>query len=356
MKYIKKSDLRYKEWLKRRNIKKAKRVAKRKKKKGYLAISYENAENQTKYKNKYSKTKKNNIEVVVPEDFSLIHNTEEVIRFFNNIKSLIRGKKPNTNIFFDMLNVKRITIDAIMFLLALMDNLRSIKHKNYSFSGNEPSKTTANKALCESGFFDFVNTKTNHVTKSSYKVSIKSSNRHRPDIIKNICQFINNNTSYSRIETSFIYVLIHEMMLNTKNHAYITKSKTQILNRWYCFVELLKNKVKFTFLDTGAGIPNTIKSKLLDPITTETNMVLSALNGRARTRMDATNRGKGLPKIKNILEEGKIRKINIISNKAYCILCNNNDKINILRKEQKISIKGTIFYWELDCTERRIKC
>jgi hypothetical protein len=140
--------------------------------------------------------------------------------------------------------------------------------------------------------------------------------------------------------------MIIELMTNTKQHAYNDTKRKFTTTDWYVFArhDIESNSVRFIFLDTGEGIPSTVKKTFRETLPiigkSETSYIQSALEGELlRTRTGKTYRGKGLPKIYSFYKEGIIKDLTIISNYGYFGSKRSND-IN-----QKLN--GTLFYWEL---------
>ena len=139
-------------------------------------------------------------------------------------------------------------------------------------------------------------------------------------------------------------------MSNTQEHAYNGNKKHY--DNWLLFLQFYpeKSSIDFIFLDTGYGIPTTVRKQKLEVARqwfaklgktefNESDLVNSALNGAFRTRTKKRHRGKGLPKIYKYYNEGYINELNILSNKA----CITPDKQFDLMKE----MTGTLYFWKI---------
>lgn len=277
---------------------------------------------------------------VVPQNFSLTENFEETVLFFNDVLEYIFDrKKIEVGIKFDMSKVKSVTNDAIMYLLAIVKN---VKAKCF-LSGNLPIDENARKVVIESGFLSYVNSEKDIVlSKDTDKIQIKSGNTINQYIVKDICDFVIQKFNINRKQCRFLYDMLMEMMANTSQHAY---NSNRLLNYWYLFVEKHADSIKFVFLDTGLGIPQTISKKIFSEKMniikekTDAEYIYSALKGESRTRTTKGHRGKGLPKIYNYNEDGKIKYLQIISGRG---LIEKNEKIVLKNK-----FAGTLFSWEI---------
>jgi hypothetical protein len=237
-----------------------------------------------------------------------------------------------------------------MYFLAMLKKIKMLKII-YGFRGSMPKNESSNLLLQTSGFFDYVTSNISpDLTRDSSAIQIANGQNAETDIAQKICMFTMSKLGLNRKDISRLYEMIIELMTNTKQHAYGDTNRKFITTEWYVFAKYdsVTNAVRFIFLDTGEGIPSTVKKvfrELLYEITpfigtSETSYIKSALEGDLlRTRTGMTYRGKGLPKIYSFHKEEYIKDLTIISNYGYFGNRRNND-IN-----QKLN--GTLFCWEL---------
>ena len=324
-------------WIKRRNLRNLRRRTKRKKK-GHNIISKEN----DYIKKTKTPTRKRDIEevtVLAPENFSIINNPDELSDFFDGIKHYIKNhEKSKIKIYFDLSKIKEVTIDATVGLT---------KHR---FSGNLPKDKNALEKFKESGFLDFVSSQVKSVNANANKITIRTGQSNDSKVLKEICDFVIEKSNCTKKDTKFLYPLMAEMMYNTYEHAYSNKSYT--IKNWYIYVECEKNLIKTTFLDTGLGIPNTLRKRFGETLfgELESKLLASALNGEFRSKTKLAYRNNGLPTIKDYAIKKEILNLHLLSNKAFCFIDENGQ---IQSKEMKNKVMGTIFYWELDINKIR---
>lgn len=292
-------------------------------------------------------TKKKNKDIsgvykaTAPEIFSLLINTKETVDYFKKIDKKIYVDKNNI-IFIDLHKVKTITNDAIMYLLAKIKKLQHVNLTNNRFLGNSPKNIKAKNVLKESGFYDFVNSLTNTVSRRN-KVSIISGDKCEPSVLKRICDFIISNSTYTRDDTYFIYEMLSEMMSNTDEHAYIDNGDD--LNKWYIYIEKNEEYFDFTFLDTGVGIPNSINKRFYEKLTkNDSALIKSALDGEYRSSTKLKTRGRGLQYIKECVINNQIESLYVISNKGIVEMKKNEIITNDIVKS---TLKGTLYYWKI---------
>lgn len=300
--------------------------------------------------NKYKKKSLNVPSIIIkepPHNFSFIINKDETVHFFSEIEELIT-LSIRMQIFIDMKNVEIITVDAIMYLIAVIKKLQFQEKTNKEFYGNAPKSQASKQVLIESGFYDFVNSDTK-TYKSNEKISIALGEKFNQQVAKNACQFVIDKSNHKRDTTYFIYEMICEMMLNTYQHAY-EGNKNEKVDRWYSYLEKNDDFFTFIFLDTGIGIPNSVyKRPISDFIKTDNMLLQSALNGEYRTKTRAKNRGNGLKLIRDYVEHKFVNTLVVVSNKGYCEYNSINEgKMQIIGNDMKKSLSGTLYYWKIN--------
>ena len=284
-----------------------------------------------------------------PLDFSFVNNTEETCEFFNEIiKFILDERNYKKSVFVDVSKIKTFTIDALMYLLAIINNLRDGKNK-IAFSGNEPTNSDVKKAFRESGFYHYVNYRGKvALTKNEDNFQIVTGEKSVPEIAKKISEFVMGRTGTTRQLWRFLYIIMIELMSNTHKHAY--NNNALLSPHWYCYADYDgKNTLSFTFIDTGEGIPATVRKKFAEKIDilklkSESKYVESALKGDFRTATELKYRGKGLPKIREFCSDNKIQNMRIITNHANITVT--KDKIKT--HETSTPLKGTLYYWQID--------
>ena len=285
-----------------------------------------------------------------PLNFSFISNANETNAFFNRIINFISDRRNfGKKIFIDISNIKNLTIDALMYLLAIVNNMNDSFKNKYSFSGNAPTDEKIKKMFNESGFYDYVKYQGREpITSNSDSIKIVSGKISDTAIAKQVADFVIEKASIERKCAHFIYIMMIEMMSNTQKHAY--NSDSFLLPQWYCYAEYnKKDTISFTFMDTGEGIPSTVHKKLAEKmdffkIKGDDKYVLSALNGDFRTATEQRNRGKGLPKIMEFCKTEKIFNMHLLANRADISVLPDRCESRLLNE----SLCGTLYYWEVN--------
>lgn len=342
-----------KEWYTRRNKKNLKlRTKKRRRRKAKLTRKHiHNRDLKQLSKKQNENTILHNgerkVKFEVPTVFDIIKNPSGTIKFFNDVLSYIGNKYNGGNrIFFDMSKVESVSNDALMYLTAIIKNTKV----RYNSGGNLPENQICKKLVMDSGFLNYMNTRKElELSTDTNKLQIRMGNEIDRNVTKTICNFLIEKCNISKAKCTFLYDILIELMTNTIQHAY---TNNVLLSYWYVFLERKEDIINIVFLDTGEGIPQTIKKKWFEKmkilgVKDDYELIQSALLGEFRTRTEQKYRGKGLPKIYQYNNEGKIKNLNIISRNG----CFNSDNTNNIVLTDKL--QGTLFLWEIDIKNLR---
>ena len=297
-------------------------------------------------------------EFIVPKVFSIIKNPEETIEFLNHIIKCVESVRyllKNKNVKFvrlyyiNMENTEVVTSDALMYLLTIISNTRGTKLLPISWKGNLPIKNEVKDYIRKSGYLKYMNTSSENIVETDENIQIKNGvgYTYGPDnfdIRKEIIDFTCSKLNKDKIEVNFLMTMLTEMISNISDHAY--QKEGLFKHEWYIFVSNENDKIIYTFMDNGLGIPTTIRKSIKEHIIEffnaeeEFKYIETAVNGVAkRSETGQIERGNGLPEIYNQFVAHNIENFGIISNKAFF-----NDKI---KRDMNQELKGTVFYWEI---------
>ena len=290
---------------------------------------------------------KKEIVKISPSNFSIIDNTNEVINYINECRSLLHQKE---KIIIDIESVENLTPDAIA-LLAACANDEKFRGKYGQILGNAPKLPHLKKLFLESGFYNYVNSSS--ILK--YAQNPESSLLHResdykvqPELARQACIYGINHVFGRNNQIQELYEIIIEAMSNTNNHA--SEEKGVGIKWWLSAYNNPNGNTCYTFVDLGVGIFDSIPVKLFKrtaikfKISHNISLVQDLLDGKIKSREAKDNaiRGKGIPQIaQNCQKE--------IFSRAYII--SNDVKINLkTKKSEKVSssFKGTLIYLELN--------
>lgn len=289
----------------------------------------------------------NNEKHTAPNIFSFIKNPNETIEFFSYVlRSIKLSRHSKKSIFINIRDIKDVTIDAIMYLLTIINNLRMSYKYRIDFSGNMPEDAKLRKLITDSGFYDYVKKENDDpININENNFQIVASDFCDVELIKRIVDFVDRkNASKKKIDS--LYSMLVELTSNTQEHAYMKNDKNGLFEyRWYCYANCVDDDyIAFSFVDNGKGIPATVKKYLSDVMGNDNKYLISALDGSCkRTRTGKSNRGLGLPKIRSLRKGDYIQNLHIITNKADVIVNIDSYSENIIN----YGFNGTLFYWEI---------
>lgn len=287
--------------------------------------------------------------VTAPKIMCIFENSSETLDFFKQVSDIIRRLKYREKLFFDLSNVEVVSVDAIMYLIATIKNTKRIKALQIDCAGNVPSNAEAQRVFETCGFYKYVSPQYN-IKYSSENDHINITRGHEADpvLAGKICEFVHGHSHCDRLATKSLYTMIMELMTNTKQHAYTNNRYMD--NNWYVFVEDTSNYMSFVFLDTGAGIPNTIRTNgIFEKIKSFLNaddafFIASALRGELRSETKLEYRGKGLPEIYKRVSNGYINEFSIVSGYGKCEIAQNGE---IIETKLSSELIGTMLCWKL---------
>lgn len=306
-------------------------------------------DNKKQKKSSTYNSKKKTVKIVkAPRIFSIMTDPNSTLNFFNEVYKVIKQLHFGEELFFDLSKIENVTVDAIMYLIALLKNTKRLNLMHINCSGNVPLYEEARKVIETSGFYKYVFSRYSVKYRVSLNIKISSSKVADPTLAGKICDFVHNNSSLGRLETKPLFTMIMELMTNTQQHAY--RYTNSIKSNWYIFVESGHKQIQFVFLDTGEGIPNTIRKKFWEKIKSgiyksDSQFISSALRGEFRTETRLEHRGKGLPEIYNKASDKIISDFSIVSGNGQCDV---DDTGNIIETKLLSELKGTLFCWKLN--------
>jgi len=282
----------------------------------------------------------------LPNRFSIYDNFEEVTRNFNQIKKTINSPSFNKkHIHFNMSSSELVRVDALMYLLTFIKNIRHMNEKIKMVGGNFPLNLECKEVVRESGFLNYLNS----MTKSTYSeenIQIMAGKDVDTDIFRKILHFTHKKLNCSRLDTKDLYTLFGEIIGNANEHAYDNDSFNG-WNKYLIFANYIENKVRFVILDTGEGIIKTMKKKFHEKLFPDDRALLkSALKGEFRTATELKYRGNGLPTIRGMCAKGIVKNFSLITNSVVYRTSYANGKLSEKYESYMGMLEGTLYYFD----------
>lgn len=293
------------------------------------------------------------IEIIAPKKFSLTENTEETMAFFMKFVQEIERKQYRTHFYIDSSLVEYVTVDALIYLIAILQNDRINIQMKYRYSGNFPLNENAKKIYENSGFTDYVDSKTRNLPADTEKMRIVSGLKNDADTAKKFCEFVMEKLGKKRIEVRPLQKIFIELMSNVYHHAY---GNNEIMaKKWYIYAEHIEDHVRFVFVDTGMGIAKTVRKNFKEKIanifgikTKDATLLQSAFEGEFRTQTKEEHRGNGLSTVKEQALSGLFKNFEVISGRGKCIISSECDvQENMIVYDYENTIYGTLYTFDV---------
>lgn len=307
-----------------------------------------NREKKSERKKKRRRLSKKPKRVLVPRNFSMQANLNGVIEFFQSLNNF--HKLDLRQVQFDFSEVENISNGAITILLS---HIGWLKDHGIISGWNYPIHREAKKFLVTSGFLSFFKTiGTRYYQKSLNDIVARGQVHTDSELTAKLIRETTKTIWGIKDRNLKIQGLLVELMANTVNHAYFS---TKNQKGWYFSVshDTKLNKVKFCFVDNGAGILNTIHLKFsakianLVGINKTTEIIERAFDGEFGSRTRLTNRGRGLKVVKKLFEHGFIKNLKVVTNNVFYDF--DNKQIGEIPQ----NFHGTFYFWEIDKTCKR---
>lgn len=301
--------------------------------------------------------------LLVPSKLDTLSNPQGSLKLYSDIRKYSRHKKKT--IFLDFSRCTEISIEACIVLAAEVNCSKNI-------GGNYPIDRTVYAMLNELGFFKLLKVESNppnYTLGNHYELVPVKNGRENSECVKDFQNMIlpydpcarteNNQNSFKGI----VYSALTEAMANIE-HAYpesenYFKTENQ---QWWCAAVLdKKNKrVFFVLYDKGIGIPKSftkkhkidfeklktfLKGKIQDSDKIDRAMQIGA------TSTTEKGRGRGLNQMKNLIYQGSLGELCILSNLGKCVYSSENE--NCSKETLPHAIKGTLLIWLISLNEKQ---
>lgn len=283
--------------------------------------------------------------LVAPNNFSLIENTDNILSYIKTARKVLRGKN---SVKIDISQIKRLTPDIIPFLIS---HLRDQNFNQFMpIHGNAPENEIFKKIFTESGFYKYVQSKSKFQTSKLNIMHNESNFKVKPDIAGTAVELILEGRKYDEAYIEPIYNIFIELMSNTHHHADLKEYGT---SKWwlYVYVDEENKKTSISFLDLGVGIFKSliVRSYLKRigqtlKLVNNSLLVQDILSGKIQSRIeiDKEIRGKGIPQIVEYAKYGCFESFYLITNNMKIDLKNGT---YIKLNEE---LKGTFYFIQIN--------
>ena len=277
---------------------------------------------------RYGEDNKLEVTQTPPKNFSLVNNPEETMGFFMDFKNEIDRNQHGTRFYVDSKNVERVTVDALIYLIAILQNDKLNNNLKYSFAGSFPTNEDAKKVYTECGFMDYVDSKMKTLPSSNERMRIICGNNNDPNAAKEMCLFVMEKIGKQKKEIHPLQKVLVELMSNVYYHAY--EKHSFMAKKWYMYAEHIDDYVRCVFVDTGFGIAQTARKSVGENIklvlgmkVDDAEIIRSIFNSEIRTDRTSTKesyRGNGLVSVRNNVRSDLFEGLQVLSGRGRCIM------------------------------------
>ncbi len=302
--------------------------------------------------------------VVAPEIMDFNEHREVTLEFAKicRTNSLVRRKRSLLN----FAKTTKISSPAMLFLVAEIDRCRRIGGAAL-VNGTYPKDKNLSRQMQASGFYDALGVKSD-VTEQEKSfpleyIKVMSANQADGRLARELRQKLLGplEANLAKDAKSSFFRGLSEAMTNVSQHAYPddwSPDKIKPLRKtWWMLghINKLRKELKVMIVDQGIGIPRSLPRahtkerikellsllSVIDP--TDGQMIRAAMEV-GRSRLDETNRGKGLNDLKQIIDVCGAGTLRILSNKGeYRYTNNKNEKM----QSYNDSLNGTLIEWSI---------
>lgn len=282
--------------------------------------------------------------LIAPNVFSLLRAPNETLEFLRDLRQKVPIR--NSRIEIDLKHVESIDPEAVATMVAIM---QSPNAQAISVSGNVPDDPECLRRLHDFGFFDCVTGGPSPSQSPGGRIRMEMSGKLvRAEIARDIMAFGMEKLGTPELKHKPTFTVFTEAMANTVQHA--AGSHDPEPSWWAAaYYDGDKGAVCFTSVDLGVGILKSLKfrlrrrrfQRLFGVGLGEGKKLKMLLDGEVESRTGEQHRGRGLPKMREACEDGRIRNLVVLSNKAFAQVATESH-LNL-----KCGFRGTIIYWEV---------
>jgi anti-sigma regulatory factor (Ser/Thr protein kinase) len=296
-------------------------------------------------------TTKEIIKFRFPAELDFVKAPDETLRFFTELRerTLIR---PAEVVVIDHSTIQNLSPEAALVLIAELTRADEFA-SNCRKLGQAATNPQVQELLGCIGYFDYFPGIKWRRSRSNAKDFLvhRTNQKIRPQIAKELIQHFASEANLDDAGTKALYAALIECMDNVMKHAYPPSTEGEyLLRRWWLlgYRDRETHEVYFCFYDQGLGIPNTIRTRVRDMVplfaqSDEEIIQLAVVQGHYSSTKDPT-RGRGLPKLKKLVDNAHAGQLLIVSHKSRCIF---RKGMEPALQALKLSLPGTLIVWTL---------
>jgi hypothetical protein len=284
-----------------------------------------------------------------PSHFCLVDNTEAVIDYFEQVSvSTDRGH----NVLLDFREVETLAPDAVVLLISQIRDRRLTHAMRVRVA--KPAQPEAKRLWNDSGIREHVRlaeADDEEWPEPRGRIITKRRFRAEPEDAAFLKDFAEQRLAPSFDVWPGVQTILLECMTNTFNHAEGARREQRNVTHepWWAgvYCDKAHQVAKFTFLDNGIGILESIKLKRMQEVFRWAGFIDNAealkqvFSGQVPSTTGLHYRGEGLPTIREVLiTDGEVDRVVVVANDVRVDL--GADTYQVLQ----MPFRGTMVYWE----------
>lgn len=286
--------------------------------------------------------------IKAPKVLSILGAPQVTGAFFDSLQRYVQCHRA---LKVDLGQVEEVSLDALAYLLAIARDHSA----RCGLRGTFPRLPEAMEFVQKSGFLTYLSSNVDQLQPEDDTYGIYRGSLADPLIAERLVLFVQKHLSIpcDTAMTKAVYTVLIECMANTCNHAF-RRGKMLPIRHWYVMARYRRSShcVEFAFLDSGLGIPATIRRNFMDKLRQiarngDADLIASALAGAFRTRTRLRERGKGLPRIQANVAKGHLSDLRIQSLKG-CVVITGNAPPDL--STSNWGLRGTLLTWKVSST------
>lgn len=291
--------------------------------------------------------------LIAPTDFRLTQNTNQTIKYFNQVlENIEKGIYSR----IDMSSIERVDLATISVLISIMMDSRS-RHMRvrkfmkvtYPSGDNQPGRL-----FSQSHFMETVTTGAADNTYFLSRTSTIVNSQYNEDVIARTQSF----TGGSKYDRTLPPILV-EITSNTNNHATPQDAPENFQIPWFMAIseDVEDEKMYFCVVDLGVGIYESLHDKgIAHKDSVKFDDAIRDMYENSQNKFLAQNipvgvdsstglfyRGQGLKRIHDLVQASDYNKFVIITNRAKVDM----KRIDSYKADALESFSGTVYYWEI---------
>lgn len=297
----------------------------------------------------------NEISIIAPENFCLIENPHECTNFFSQMRKICSSQKYRRPILsLNLSKVGKIDFPTVVLFKAVN---RELTNRGVLIKGNLPTNADCSQFLIDAGFLRDLYDKTGHKFNDPGKSVILKIEKGNGILTtkqsKSISELLRRSSEHLLghcVPQIKLKSVLKEICGNSIEWG-------DAFNKfWMIGTKFEENKIVYVATDLGQGILNSLKRKFSDKVIdwftkNDMEILYGAFNRKYGSASTDVNRNNGLPSIKAIHTDRKVKNLCVLTNN---VLLNFEDRNkSLIFANKRTAFMGTLYTWEqsIDCLQ-----